>query len=294
MKILIGSFEKTFYDVTFPYMIYNLKNMKIHIPADSSARCRKIGDPFPDTPKTIVVIDESGQRLIVPPGITVDFELTYSLKSIPPRETRLISNDLDEIHRNLRVFMASFDDELPEQQLAVKYVQPSAKVLELGANVGRNTMVIASILEDDRNLVTLDCNKNFIDLLTFHRNINRMRFHIECAALSYRPLLIEDWDTRVVSQSESNVNCVTFDYLRDKYFDFDTLVADCEGALFYILSDNPTMLSGFHTIIMENDYHDINHYNYVRSILEKEHSLVEAQEGGWGPCQSNFYEVWQK
>ena len=43
----------------------------------------------------------------------------------------------------------------------------------------------------------------------------------------------------------------------DKYnVDFDTLVADCEGALCYILKEEPEFLESFKLIIIENDLID--------------------------------------
>jgi hypothetical protein len=53
------------------------------------------------------------------------------------------------------------------------------------------------------------------------------------------------------------------------------------------------MLKGINTVIMENDYTNINHKNYVDEVLKTYGLSVFHQEGGgWGPCSDFFYEVW--
>ena len=89
---------------------------------------------------------------------------------------------------------------------------------------------------------------------------------------------------------------MTYDELVKKYnIAFDTLVLDCEGAFYYILQDMPEILTNIKLIIMENDYNDINHKNYIDTILQNNNFKVDYSEsGGWGPCINKFYEVWIK
>ena len=76
---------------------------------------------------------------------------------------------------------------------------------------------------------------------------------------------------------------------------FDTLVLDCEGAFYYILMDMPEILTNVNLIIMENDYNDITHKNYIDSVLKQHNFYVDYVEaGGWGCCYNNFYEVWKR
>jgi len=57
----------------------------------------------------------------------------------------------------------------------------------------------------------------------------------------------------------------------------------------------PELLDRICLIIMENDYHDINHKEYVDKILKEKNFVVDyVESGGWGPCYANFYEVWKK
>ena len=126
-----------------------------------------------------------------------------------------------------------------------------------------------------------------------------MDFFVENAALSKRNLIQKGWDTIVsdiILDGYIKVNTITLEELYNKYnINFDTLVLDCEGAFYYILIDMPEILNNINLIIMENDYHDILHKEYVNSILEQNNFYVDYSEGGgWGPCANNFFEVWKK
>ena len=171
--------------------------------------------------------------------------------------------------------------------------------MEIGGNIGRNSLVIASILDDDTNFVSLECDDDSANKLQENRDINNFHFHIENSALSNRKLIQLAWDTKpseVLEDGYNWVSTITLDELKNKYnIEYDTLVLDCEGAFYYILMDMPEILDNINLIIMENDYQDINHKNYIDDILRKNNFNVEySEQGGWGPCSSNFFEVWRR
>ena len=183
--------------------------------------------------------------------------------------------------------------------MVVKYLTGNEKVLEIGGNIGRNSLIIASILNDSRNLVTLECDPNIANQLNENKNLNNLNFSIESSALSNRKLIQKDWNTIPSNEllPEHNwVNTITLEELKNKYnINFDTLVIDCEGALYYILMDMPELLNGINLIIMENDYFDINEKKYVDDVLKNNNFMVHyIESGGWGPCYNNFFEVWKK
>ena len=112
-------------------------------------------------------------------------------------------------------------------------------------------------------------------------------------------LIQKGWDTIVsdiLLPGYTKVNIIDWSELKNKYnLNFNTLVADCEGALYYILQDEPDMLANFDKIILENDYHDINHKIYVdNNMISNGFRNVYREAGGWGPCFNCFFEVWQK
>ena len=151
------------------------------------------------------------------------------------------------------------------------------------------------------NLVTLECDPTSFEILLTNRNKNNFNFNTENCALSHRPLILSGWNSTPfdglnIPTGHIKVNTITFNFLEKKYnIKFDTLVVDCEGALYYILLDDPTMLNNIITIIMENDYFDISHKNRVDDIIkENGFKRIYSVCGGWGPCENNFYEVWRK
>ena len=170
-----------------------------------------------------------------------------------------VVNKLENIHSKLKIKHGSIKEELPEQKMAVRYLGGQEKVLEIGGNIGRNSLVIASILENSNNLVTLESDINISKQLSENRDLNNMNFYIESSALSKRKLIQKGWETKPSETLEPNfewVNTITLEQLKNKYnINFDTLVLDCEGAFYYILMDMPEILDNINLIIMENDYH---------------------------------------
>ena len=202
------------------------------------------------------------------------------------------------LNKKLQIKYGSFREELPEQKMAVKYLTGNEKVLEIGGNIGRNSLIIASIVNND-NFVTLESNVDIAKQLEENRNLNNLTFSIENSALSKRKLIQRGWDTKpsdVLENGFTWVNTLNFDELQLKYnIKFDTLVLDCEGAFYYILMDMPEILDNIHLIIMENDYHDISHKKYVDQVLTEHGFYTEYREaGGWGCCFDRFFEVWKK
>jgi FkbM family methyltransferase len=209
-----------------------------------------------------------------------------------------IDNKLQTIHNKYRLDYGSFNEEVPEQKMAVKFLTGDEKVLEIGANIGRNTIVIADILKTN-NFVTLESDSDIANQLKHNKDINNMTFIIEESALSKRKLIQRGWETIPSDEllpGYKNVNTITWQEINDKYnIVFDTLILDCEGAFYYILQDMPEVLDNINLIIMENDYHNIEHKIYIDNVLKnKGFNVVYSEAGGWGCCYNNFFEVWKK
>jgi FkbM family methyltransferase len=217
-----------------------------------------------------------------------------------------------QVHHTVKLVHGSWCEELPEQLMIARFVRPTAHVLELGANWGRSTLMIASILERQANLVTLECDHASVAKLNDNKRAGGFGFAVEASALSARPLVQSGWNTRPLSDFSGGgaalgaealrdwkvVPTITWAELTKKYaavVPFDTLVADCEGALYHILRDAPEMLVDIRTVVMENDYGDIEHKRAVDAALTKAGLLrVYAERGGWGVCEAFFFEAWQR
>jgi FkbM family methyltransferase len=204
-----------------------------------------------------------------------------------------------QIQSALRLNYGSFFEELPEQRMSVRYLTGKEKVLEIGGNIGRNSLIIACLLNNQQNLVTLESNLEIAAQLKENRDANQLQFHIETSALSKRKLIQKGWDTlpsETLQEGYSWVNTMTLDEIQTKYnIVFDTLVLDCEGAFYYILMDTPEILANINLIIMENDYTDISRKQEVNNVLTQNGFHRDyAEGGGWGPCANYFFEVWKK
>jgi FkbM family methyltransferase len=211
-------------------------------------------------------------------------------------------NKLSQFQSNLKLDFGTFLDEYPEQMMAVRYLTGNEKVLEIGGNIGRNSLIIASILNsnnNNNNFVSLESDTEIANQLLHNKNKNNLDFFVENSALSKRNLIQKSWNTivsDVLLDGYKKVNIINFEQLKEKYnIDFDTLVLDCEGAFYYILLDMPEILDNIKLIIMENDYLNESHKKFIDVVLrEKGFALDYVEGGGWGHFANNFFEVWKK
>jgi FkbM family methyltransferase len=277
MQILYGA-QTTYVDVTYLAFLSFWQGGYLIFPASDDERATGLGDPLPRIVKTIKVryeevefIYEAGQRARIKCPL-MSFASRRTLWETEGSKLSAPEERLSWIHRHSRLPFGSMTDEYPEQLMVAKFLHPSATVLELGANIGRNTTVIATVLDDDRKLVALECDPRTAAQLRTTRDLNSLRFHVEASALSRVKLCQRAWQTvpyeGKVPEGHTPVQTITFPALEEKYqLRFDTLVADCEGALYYILQDEPALLENFHTVILENDFLDLEQKKWVDAQL---------------------------
>ena len=299
MKITYGLKDNNI-DIT-NNCLYKLSNNNIiTIPSNDVNRSRLFTDPISGVLKKIFILMND---TLFEYDDTVQIKINIIDKTIITiNENNNQTHDkLKQIHSNLKIKYGTFNDEFPEQKMSVKYLTGNEKVLEIGGNIGRNSLVIASILKEKNNnqFVTLESNRYVANQLIENRYINKLNFHIENSALSKRKLIQKDNETLACDtllDGYKLVNTLTLDELHSKYnIIFDTLVLDCEGAFYYILMDMPEILDNIQLIIMENNYFDLSHKNYIDEILIKNNFYRDyVESGGWGPCYNNFFEVWKK
>jgi len=282
-----------------------LKNSNfIIIPSNDNNRSRYFTDPLPCILKSIFIIDNNNiTEYDHTKTIYINIISNEVLIDNIPDNIKLLNIDerLSNIQNKLILNSGSFLDELPEQKMVIRYLTGNEKVLELGGNIGRNSLIISYILgqKNNTNLVVLESDTNISKQLIENRDINKMNFHVENSALSKRKLIQKGWQTIIsdkLLEGYNNVNIISYNEILEKYkIQFDTLILDCEGSFYYILQDFPDILENINLIIMENDYHNIIHKIYIDTILKKYNFYIDYSEsGGWGPCQNNFFEVWKK
>ncbi len=311
MQILYGTKDYAI-DVTSICYENLVNNNIITIPKGDGARANLFTDPIGGVLKKILlkydnnVIKEFEENIIININTITNEIITIPCTNI---DDNIVLKELESIHNKLKLKYGSFRDEFPEQKMACKYIKGHEKVLEIGGNIGRNTLIIAHLLsQSDENkdkqmpFVSLECDYNISRQLIENRDINNFNFYVENSALSKRKLIQRGWDTiesDIILEGYQEVNIISYDKLKKKYnIEFDTLVLDCEGAFYYILMDMPEILDNIQTIIMENDYWDINKKifidEYLKNNKDNKFYLEYFEKGGWGPCQNNFYEVWKR
>jgi len=224
------------------------------------------------------------------------------------KDEEFIKEKLIQIHNTLKIKHGNFNEELPEQGMAIRYLSGNEKILEIGGSIGRNAMVMNYIQKEKNNignLVTLESNPSKISMLKENRELNNLNFHIENSALSNTPIIQKGEQTfkhnpdNTIQRGFKQINTITLAELKEKYnVSFDALAVDCEGAFFYILKESPEILNGVNIIIMENDYTKVNHKEFVNKTLLENDFYVDYTESLIGHdkyhfhFRKNFFEVW--
>jgi len=254
-------------DVTDICLDKLLHNNIITIPCGDNNRAFFFNDHLIGVEKSIFIIINQNE---------VEYNQTNTIKinitdfTVYTQNNSNINEKLNSIHNKLRIKYGNFNEELPEQKMAARYLTGNEKVLEIGGNIGRNSLIISSIINNN-NFVSLESDPDIAKQLKENRDLNNLTFHIEISALSKRKLIQRGWDTKPSDTLENGykwINTISFDQLQLKYkIVFDTLILDCEGAFYYILMDMPEILNNIKLFIMENDYHEISHKNYFLLIF---------------------------
>jgi FkbM family methyltransferase len=283
------------------------------IPSDDNVRSRLFGDPLFGTKKVIFVsgLSDTRQQFDDTVDICINTEtneIVTDRSVLRKYKYKVFTNKhekLRALHGYLKLDFGSFHEEYPEQCMAIQFLKGDEKVLEIGGNIGRNTLVIASILNNSSNLVSLECSDKSAQQLRHNRDLNGFNFHVEQAALSDVKLMQKGWNTVPYDASltgYTEVKTITYGELMDKYkIQFDTLVLDCEGAFYTILNQFPDILNTVNMIIVENDYRVKEQKTFVDTTLTGKgfrRTYVEiGSEEAFSlrmPCANEFYEVWQR
>lgn len=317
MILFYYGIEGNYANITKNVFTKCLKDGWINIPGDDDRRSILFGDPMFGVHKHIKVIEENKSNIyssneeirikVDPLESLPNSYLPFEQRKEWWRESGSKIEDPNErliqLQNRLRLSCEDFVEEFPEQLMITKFLDPSDKVLEIGANIGRSSCIIASILNDDKNFVTLECHPNIVEKTKRSRDLNGFTFQIEPSALSKRSMIQKGIFTYVYDElvgprptpnGYMKVKTTSWNEFKTKYpIDFNVLVADCEGSLYHIIKDEDTFLDGFNKVIMENDYRTMEEYEFVRDQLMKRGLRnVFRQKGGWGCCYSFFYEVW--
>ena len=221
--------------------------------------------------------------------LIVDSEIKFSLFS-----------KLQEIHTELQLDFGMFYENMSMQLLILKYIHGQEKVLEIGGNIGRCSLILAHILntKSNNNFVSLESNPDYAKQLIHNRDQNGLSFHIENSALSSMNMIqLEDKMSRsdVLVDGFFKVNTISWTDIMEKYkINFDTLIIDCNDSFYEILLDFPELLNNMKLVIMKNEYYDVfKKMKVEKMLIEKKFFLEYSETGGNCPCYYSYYEVWK-
>lgn len=209
---------------------------------------------------------------------------------------------LKQKHNSLSINNGNFLTELNEQLFAIKYIKPDDIVLEFGGNIGRNSLIISSILNDSKNLVTFESNNIYVSKLKENRDINNFNFSIIPKALSEQKLIQKQWHTLPLLDNNippkwKLIDTITYSEFKKQYpLNFNVLIADCEGALYFILKSYPDLLNGINKIIIENDFNNNTQKQFVHNEFMK-HNLKVIESNDVRNKKKHikdFFQIWIK
>jgi FkbM family methyltransferase len=311
MRIYYGYDESHYTDITDLVLQKCFVENDLFIPATEEKRAELFGDPYPGIVKHICIEDDSGQphifdrhtpaKIITTPNQEFDGTKGWFRavgKTIEQPIQRLL-----ELQKHLQLKHGDFQNEFVEQLMCMDCIDENARVLEIGGNIGRTTLIINTVLNNSKNLVTFESDPDIALRLKENLSLNGYDSHVEAGAISTRPLIqkLNSWDTKLLETSTvpdgyKLVNTTSYKDIVKKYgLSFDTLVLDCEGAFYQILYDEPEILDNIKLIIIENDFHELYQKIYIDQQFEQRgFKRVVAFRGDWGPCIDYFYEVWRR
>ena len=184
------------------------------------------------------------------------------------------------------------DFETTEQALCYWHIEPTNKVLELGARYGFVSRVIC-IKTNNKNVVCVEPDYRVWDILEKNLYTNNFTPHIVKGTISRTPQMLYNiqtsggYGTMTREVEKSFIPNYTLEEIETKYnIKFDALVADCEGFLGVFLKENPKLYDELNVIIFELDGDDKSIYDEIISNL-KTHNFV---------CKLDVitHQVWKK
>lgn len=195
------------------------------------------------------------------------------------------------MHKNIKFKHGSLMDELPEQLMAYKHIDKNDKVLEIGANIGTNSVIINSKLANKDQHVAIEPLRDIVKKLDENKVLNNAGFHIFNGAISDNKLMEKGWKTRVIpstglEDSWHEIDTISYDQFKSIYnINFNTIVADCEGCLNDILIKNPIILKTIDKLIIEHDFTtDEDFYIFNNLMKDNGFSIIDSMNKGDKYC----------
>tara|TARA_R100001463_G_scaffold19097_2_gene47127 strand:- start:848 stop:1471 length:624 start_codon:yes stop_codon:yes gene_type:complete len=163
--------------------------------------------------------------------------------------------------------------ELAEQKLANHFIKENDCVLELGARYGSVSVVINKKLKDKTKQLSVEPDERVWDALEKNKKINNCQFNILKGFLSNKKLNLINKDVYAGGYAatyieDNNSNIINKELNDFSDYNFNVLVADCEGYLEEFFNQNKDFINNLRLIIFESDYASKCNYKKIRKDLE--------------------------
>lgn len=201
--------------------------------------------------------------------------------------------------------------EIYEQYFANRWIKPNDNILELGGRYGIVSFLINYLLDDEHksNHVVVEPSKQIVKILEKNRNNHNFnsKFQICNYAISEKSLYLIELDNELGSfttqdQNKSNIDVSIkmneFKKIYAKNFDFNVLIADCEGCLCDFFTNYKSFIQNLNLFIFERD-NNSNCYDYsdiYKCLEEFNFELVDSVylKDYDNNKYRNFVQVWIK
>jgi FkbM family methyltransferase len=219
-----------------------------------------------------------------------------------------LEDSLNAIAKQFPVIpLAAWKHERVEQSMNMRFLRGTESVLELGACIGRNSLVIASILnKHGGGQVSVEANPDIAKQLKESQLASGLRFNIVDRPLSRQRMIVRKWVSQCIGPKAKvppgwrEVPTITLQSLKNStgVNSFDTLVIDCEGAFHGIMNEFPQVLKDVTKVLIENDSRDAGEAEAIHARL-RQHGLVPI----WSqrldrhkifPKRDVFWQCWVK
>ena len=161
--------------------------------------------------------------------------------------------------------------EIPERELAKRYIDPSLPTVEIGGSIGGVACTTNRLLVNPSDHVVVECNPLVLKTLMQNRDLNRCKFTIEPLALAYGGDTVSftvDVNHFMLGHLQGpdgkqvTVKTITLKRLLDKYgFKTINLVSDSEGAEVEMVENEPDLLR-----------------NHVKHLILETHENLRGRE----------------
>jgi len=136
--------------------------------------------------------------------------------------------------------------EIGERMAVLKHLNSSSKVLEVGANIGGVSSIIASILDDSKNLISIEPIQGTCDNLQKLGQNLKKPFNVFCGVLRGQNAEFLECHGKpnsyakchTLSKQSTKTENLTLNEIQTRYnINFNTIIIDCEGCYTSFIND---------------------------------------------------------